>query len=887
MMRTLGEYFLALVLPPTDRRHVQDELDELYEVQVRRKGEAGARRWRRRQVWRFVVRALPTFWWRRPLSGFLALMANRDGTLGVGDTARQDLRFAFRSFRRKPGFSLIVITILGIGIGATTTIFSVVDTVILRPLPYPEPERLVHFGGFSGVRPIQFSHWRDALTSYEGIGAAWNVPATLTGEGPARNLRASRVTPDLLPILGAVPSHGRLLQEGDYGGGQSVGVLGHEVWESQWGSDPGILGRTILVEGNPTLVVGVVGPDFHPPEAVTGPKVDLWLPFDVDNPDISTWGVLSVAGRLKRNVEIMAAQAELRSHTEALSEEFPDLLVRQDGSVIHTNLVPLRVATFGRVGPSLILLMWAVLLMLAIACANVANMLLAQGTARVRELALRGALGAGRRRITRQLLTESLSLSLLGGLLGVGLAFVGIALFLHFKPGEVPRIEGLAVDLRILVFALAASILTGTLFGLFPAFHASRRSVGESIKEGGPASLGIRRGRRLRRGLVITEIALALVLLTSAGLFFRSLVSLSRVDPGFQPENIVLIPLQLGSDYDANGRRQFSDQVQNRLRAVPGVVDVAAGMTAPFQYLGASRCCIWHEVVDETFARTTEPLPMVMAHPVTPSFFATLGSDIIQGREFDSSDNEGDGLVTVINDLTARHFFGEGDAVGNRLRIGGWGTFTVIGVSRGIHHWGMGEGVSPGVYVPYAQWGAGLEHYVLMARTTLDLESFAPLVREAISSVDPALPAEEILTMRERVGASMAGQRFLTILLGTFASVALILATAGIYGTMLQVVGQRRREMGIRMALGASGRQVILSVLRGGLSLTLVGIVAGLGASFAVMRFIRSWLFDSVGFDPLTLAGVVGVLGVGAFAACLAPAMKASRTDPLETLTVE
>ncbi len=886
-MKPLGERLLRLVLPPTDRKHILDELDELHLLQASKVGEAAAEKWRRKQIWGFVIKALPTFWWRRPLSGILQAMAQRDGKLSAVDTLRQDLRFAFRSFRRRPGFNLAAILILGVGIGSTTTIFSVVDTVMLRPLPYPDSGKLVSFGGFSGMRPNMYLRWEAGLSSYETLGAAWNVHTSLTGEGPPRRLQAARVTPQVLPLLGATPHLGRLLMQDDYRGDLGVGVLGFGAWQRLWGGDPDIIGRSIHVEGRPVVVAGILSPTFDPPEVVTGARVDLWLPFDVGDPEISTWSILGVVGRIKDDVGFFAAMAELRAFTTNLAEEIPDELLRQDGSVIHTKLVPLQIATFREVGSSLLLLMWAVLLLLGIACANVANLLLAQGTTRKRELALRGALGAGRGRIVRQLLTESVTLAVLGGVVGIGLAFFGVSAFLRFNPGGVPRIETLSVDPRILLFALLASLATGLLFGLSPALHAARRDVAEAIKDGGTASGGIRRGRRTRSGLVVMEIALALVLLTSAGLFFRSLVAMAEVDPGFQADNLVMLPLHLGSGYEPAGRQQFTLDVASRLGEIPGTMGVAAGLTAPFQYVGANKCCIWHEVREESSGESVRPLPMVMTQPVSSGYFRTIDAKISYGREFDSTDEAGDGLVAIINELTARYFFGTEDVVGRTLEVGGWGTFTVVGVAQGVRHWGVAGGISPAVYVPYSHWGAFSEIYTLMVRSTADMRTLAPMIREAIWAADPNLPVEEIVPMRQRAEASMAGQRFLSILLGTFAAISLILATGGIYASMLQNVGQRRQEMGIRMALGAGGGQVVGLVLRGGMGLAAVGIGIGTVASLGMTQILRSWLFG-IGFvDPVTLVGVILILGGAAIMACIIPALKASRADPLETLKVE
>ncbi len=886
-MKSPGEWCLKAVLPRSDRQHILDELDELHELQVLKVGEVAADRWRRRQIWTFVFRALPTFWWRRPLSGFLRAMAQRDGKVSFWDTLRQDLRFAFRSFKRRPGFSLAAILILGVGIGATTAIFSVVDTVMLRPLPYPESGKLVHFGGHGGMRPSMYARWRDGLGSYESLGAAWNVPVNLTGDGPPVRLQTSRVTEDVFPLLGAAPHLGRLLMRDDYRGDLGIGVLCYGFWQRQLGGDPTIVGQQIRVEGRAVVVAGVLSPDFDPPEAITGAQVDLWLPFDVDDPEISTWSILSVVGRLKNDVGFLAAVEELRTFTTNLAEDLPHELVSQDGSIRYTRLIPLQISTFRGVGSSLVLLLWAVLLMLAIACANVANLLLAQGNARVREMALRGALGAGRRRIVRQLLTESVSLSVLGGVLGVGLAYLGVKAFLRFNPGGVPRIEDLAVDPRVLIFAFVASLVTGVVFGLWPALQAARGNVAEAIKEGGAASAGVYRGRWTRRGLVVAEIALALVLLTGAGLFFRSLLSMARVDPGFQTDHMVMVPLHMGGGYEAVQRQQFTRDVAARLGAQPGTESVAAGLTAPFQYLGANQCCIWHEVNEPGGGEGVEPLPMVMTHPISSGYFKTIDAPITYGREFDVSDEAGDGTIAIINEPMARYFFGTEDAVGRSLEVGGWGTFTVVGVARGVRHWGVARGIRPAIYVPYARWGAFSDIYTLMVRSTADSETLASLIRDAIWAFDPGLPVEEIVPLRQRVEASMAGQRFLSVLLGTFAGIALLLATGGIYATMLQTVGQRRQEMGIRMALGAKGGQVVGLVLKGGMGLTAIGIGFGIAASLGLTQVLRFWLFGIGVIDPVTLAAVVAVLGTGALLACLIPAVKAARADPLETLKVE
>jgi putative ABC transport system permease protein len=779
------------------------------------------------------------------------------------------------------------VLILAVGIGATTTIYSVVDKVMLRPLPYPYPDRLVHFGGYGGTRPLMYVQWRDNLESFDAVGAARGISVNFTGEGPPQRLRASQVSPDFLGFLGAEAHLGRLFMRDDYGVEGSVGLLGYGFWQRNWGGDPAIIGQQIQVEGRPVVVAGILSPDFDPPDAITGDQVDLWLPLDADDEEIATWSVLSVAGRLKEGVGLAGAQAELNAFTTHLAEELPDYLVRRDGSTRLTRLLPLSVATFRNVGGTLVILMISVWFLLLIACANVANLLLAHGTARFREIALRGALGASRGRIFRQLITESLALAVVGGGLGVGLAFLGVKAFLRFNPGGVPRIEELAVDPRVLFFALLASVVTGLIFGTAPALHASRKDAAEAIKEGAAASSASRRGRRTRSVLVVAEIALALVLLTGAGLLFRSLLAQARVDPGFDSEVLVSVPLHLGSGYTAADRQEFTRAVAERIEAIPGTEGVAAGLTVPFEFLGASKCCISNEVEGEGAPPEVEPLPMVMMHPVTPGYFRTLGAEVTQGREFEISDESGEGLVAVINEPTARYFFGTDDVVGRSVRIGTRGAFGIVGVIRGVRHWGVPQGIQTAVYVPYGPWGAFSDIYQLLVRSTADLETLVPRIREAIWSVDPQLPAEEIVPMRQRVETSLASQRFLSILLGTFATVALILATGGIYASMLYTVGQRRQEMGIRLALGGGSGRVVGLVLRGGLVLTVLGIGIGIAVSVGFSTILRSWLWGVSPTDRVTLIGVVLLLGTSALLATLIPALKAARTSPLDTLKVE
>jgi putative ABC transport system permease protein len=393
-----------------------------------------------------------------------------------------------------------------------------------------------------------------------------------------------------------------------------------------------VIGRTIEVDGRPIVVAGVLSPRFVPPDAVTGERVDLWLPFRAETEESFDWSILSVVGRLRDGVSVLGAQEELNSLTANLAEELSGYLVRLDGTLRQTRLVPLQIATFRSVSGPLLLLSWAVGLMLFIACANVANLLLAQGTSRSRELALRGALGATRGRIVKQLLTESVTLALAGGLVGLGLAHLGVKAFLRFNPGGVPRIQDLSVDPRVLIFALLASIFTGLVFGTSPALYASRKDVAAALQEGSATSTASRRGRRTRSGLVVAEIALALILLSSAGLFFKSLLAMGQADPGFLTEHLVSVPLPLAGGYDATSRQQFTSAVTTRLRDLPGTQSVAVSLTVPFEYVGSSQCCMSNDISGGPGSLDVDPLPRVMVHPVTPDYFKTLGAPITSGR---------------------------------------------------------------------------------------------------------------------------------------------------------------------------------------------------------------------------------------------------------------
>lgn len=789
---------------------------------------------------------------------------------------------------RRPGFALPAIVILGIGIGATTTMFSVADTVLLRPLPYPDPGELVYIAR-GNHSPPEFIDWRDGFESFAAIGAAWTDQIALRGRDRAEQLRVARVTPEFFSILGATPHLGRLFAPREYVGEPSLVLLDHGLWQHRWGGDPSIIGRSITLDGQPFVVAGIVSPRFQPPDALTGSHVDVWLPLDVERADVHGRGyaILNVVGRLREDASLEGAQAEMEAYVQSVASENPGRYLRRDGSPNPFPLVPLHIATIRGVAQPLIVLLGAVGLMLLIACANVANLFLAQGTARAREIAVRGALGASRGKIFRQLLTESVALAGVGGLFGVWLAVFGVEAFTRLSPVSVPRLENVAVDTRVLIFALVASVGTGVICGILPALQAARRATIDVLREGASGLTSTRRGRRIRGGLVVAEIALALLLLTGAGLMFRSLVGMMQVDSGFETQNLITFPLQLSGDYTQERRKQFVDDLLERITSMPDTRVASASWTVPFQYTGAARCCWSTRVSNASAGENAAPISSYM-HPVTPGYFDALAIPLLYGRDFTRQDDTPAGWVAIINQRTALQLFGTENAVGERLRFGGGeNTLTVVGVVRAVKHWGAQHQDEFAVYLPYYRFGSTSEILHVAVRTNDDPGRHAAALRQAVWSIDPNLPIEGMSTMQQRVDASLAGPRFLSLLFTTFASIAVVLACGGIYASMLHWVSLRRQEMGIRFALGADRWRVIGHVLLHGLILTFIGLAIGLGSAYGLSRLLRGLIWGIAETDMPTYAAAALLLGATALAACLLPAWRAAQTDPMDTLRSE
>jgi putative ABC transport system permease protein len=889
-VRAYGKMLGAL--PRDFRASFGDEAErlfaELYGEALRERGRTAALRFWIWSTWRLAlcaIRARGEATTNAPMAGG-ATTRHEEGETMMGGFA-QDLRYASRTLRKNPGFALSATLILAAGIGATTTIFSVVDTVVLRSLPYPSAGRLVHFDEGAHSYPL-FRAWQE-LESMEGVAAARDHDVDLTGEGAPQRLPAAAVSDRFFEMLGASPALGRLFTASEHPSTQGPVVLSHGAWQRLFAGDPDVVGRSVRIDGRPIEVVGVLSEDFVPPDIETGSRVDFWLPLDdggEERRDDHGSHTLSVVGRLRPGVALAAAQAEVDAQREAMASQAPTQYVTRDGSIRYTPLVELREATVRSVSRTLWLLFGAVGMLLLIACANVANLFLARGTSRAREIALRGALGASRRRIMRQVLTESVVLAVAGGALGALLAFGGVELLLRFQPGGIPRIDTLAVDGRILAFSLFVSMGTGVLFGWLPALQATRGDINDALKDGG-TSVGVgRRRRRARSLLVITEVALAVVLLAGGGLLFRTLIAMVRVDPGFEVEGLAVLRLSLDAGYTPTGRLQFTEELSERIRALPGTRSVGAGPTIPFSYTGGSRCCWRTNVVGDPAQYDEEDRYASIIHPVTQSYFETLAAPLASGREFDAADMAG-GQVAILNARTAMDLYGTEEVVGRTLMLRGRTPLEVVGVVRGVRHWGLDQEIEPAVYVPYGVFGGDFDRMHFAVRTEAPIETVAAALRQAVWSVDGDLPIPEVVSMEARVSASLASPRFLSGLVGGFALVALLLACGGVYGSMLYTVGQRRREMGIRLALGADRQDVIGLVLRHASLLGGTGIAIGLLVSLALSRLMESLLWGVTPTDPPTYAGVAAALGLTAAVASFLPAWKASRTDPVRTLGAE
>ena len=803
-----------------------------------------------------------------------------------------DLRYALRVLARQPGFTIVAALTLAIGIGANTAIFSIVNAVLLRPLPLSNPESLVVL--WSNTRPERggaaspddFMDFRRDQRSFTDIAAMANSSATLTSRGAeAERLRGMRVSGGLLSILGVPPRLGRdFAREEDTPGGPRVVILSHGLWERRFASDPALVGKTLSLDGEAHTVIGVMpeGFDFPAGFATTQPP-DFWQPLRLD-PAQPNRGAhfLRVVGRLKPGVTLAAAQAELTGIARRLEQQHP---------LTNTNwgmwAFPLHEEYAGNVRQPLLVLLVAVGCVLLIACANVANLLLARATARSKELSVRVALGAGRGRLILQLLTESLLLAGIGGVLGLGIATWSLELVPALAGDSLPRATTIGVDLRALAFTAGAVLLTALLFGLAPAWQIARSALADSLRASSRSTGAAPGTHTLRAGLVVGEVALAFVLLVGAGLMIRSFQQLESVPPGFSPERIVSAQLALpDTQYQDEPRR--TDLVRRyleRLRAVPGVQTAAVTTLLPM----ARQDTLLVFSVDGRPDDGPGRWPISRVSTVSDQYFETLAIPLVRGRYLDSRDQPGSPGAAVISRTLAQRFFKDQDPLGQRIKLAPpqddspW--LTIVGVVDDVRHRNLAQDVEPLLYTAYAHGPAANMNVVVRGDLT-PAELGSTLTRE-LSGLDRNLALVNVRTMESVVSMSLASERFRTRLLGAFALIALLLAAIGVYGVMAYSVEQRSREMGLRMALGAEPRHVMRLVAGQGLAMIGVGLAIGVAAALALTRLVASLLYGISPSDPLTFAAIAAILLTAAAVATFVPARRATRADPMIVLRTE
>jgi len=805
------------------------------------------------------------------------------------ETLTRDLAYAARMLRRNPGFAATVVLTLGLGIGATTAIFTVVNAVLLRPLPYPEPDRLVYIAmsfGDPGDHAFSYTQdyaaWKSHSRTLSQIAGYMSFQANFTGGGEAERVTGGYATMSLFPLLGVQPAIGRtFLPEEDRPGGPPVAILSRAFWKRRFGGDPAVIGKALTLDANTYTVVGVLPATFLIPDRHES-DYDLWVPFAISETGKAKAIMLQVIGRLKPGIGIGAVRSDL----EPLMQQFRRGRKR---SVVVSDWHE-RVA--GGARRSLLIFLCAVSFVLLIACVNVANLLLSRAAAREKEMAVRRALGAAKGRVVQQLLTESMLLGLLGGIVGLALAFWGKNLLIAWISRNLPALDPIRLDYRILAFNLALGLLTGVAFGLAPALQASKVQLNESLKEAGRSAADGHSGHRLRNLLVVFEVALAMVLLCGAGLLLKSFLRMRGIDPGFRSDRILTLNVNLTlSQYPKPlDQTRFFQQAIERIKVLPGVQAVGAGTSIPLG--GYSMTVSGMTIEGKPDADVASSLVMV-----SPDFLRTLTIPLVQGRYFGGSDREGSPSVVMVNESFAHRFFPGENCLGKRIqnpaRKTDW--MTIVGVVRDIRPWAQ-VAAAPEMYLSYLQaeqvhlrmtGGEMGSEMGLAIRTAGDPMSLAAAVRSQLALIDKSQPPHDVKTLDERRAGSLAPRRVNMLLVVTFAALALILGSIGIYGVVSYSVGRRTHEIGIRMALGARQGQILGMVLRNGLGLIAAGVAIGLLASAALTRLISSELWGVSATDPWTFAAVICVLAASGSAACLLPAWRAARVNPTRALRYE
>lgn len=820
------------------------------------------------------------------------------------ETFLQDLKHSLRMFWQSRGFTTAAVAALALGIGANTAIFSVVNTILLKPVPFPDPDRVVAFlntspeGSGGGGSPAKFQHWRSQSSVVEDVTAYRAGVVNLTGNGFPEQLRSNEVSADYFRLFGAPVTLGRTFTpEEDLPHGDKVVVLSYAFWRRRFAGDPHIIGKTISLSGSPYVVIGIIGPNFDIREFTPAP--DVWTPFQLDPHTKDQGHYFQVAGRLKPGVALSQAQAKLKLSADEYRRKFPNALRPKDGFSVE----PLIEAVVGDVRSSLVVLLGAVSFVLLIACANVANLLLARAVGRRREIAIRAAIGAGRGRIIRQLLTESVLLSLGGAMAGLALGAIGIRALLKVNTANLPRVGEngslVALDWRVAAFTVLVAAVTGLLFGLIPALYSSRVELSSALKESSGRSGSGFRQNKTRTVLVVSEIALAIILLVGAALLIRTSVALAGVNPGFDASHVLTMRMSLTGPrfLQTAGVELMAREGVERLRALPGVVSAAA------------TCCIPLEGgYGLPFVIVGRPLQQGPFHggggfsPISPSYFDVFKIPILRGRAFTERDDASGERVVIINQAMARQFWPKGDPLADQLWIakgsgvGEMATETprkIIGISGDVHDGGLNRDPRPVMYLPNAQvpdafnaLNVRLIPIAWVVRTRGEPHAISSAIQEQLRQVS-GLPVSDIRSMEEVISRSTSRQRFNMWLMVIFGGTALLLAAIGIYGLMAYSVQQRTQEIGIRLALGAESGDVRRMVVFQGMRLSLVGVVVGIGAAFGMSRLITSFLFGVKANDPIVFVAIPILLsGVALFAVWL-PARRATKIDPVVALRYE
>jgi putative ABC transport system permease protein len=807
------------------------------------------------------------------------------------ETLWQDLRQGARSLFKQPTFTIVALITLALGVGANTAVFSVVHAVLLQSLPYRDADRLAMVwetrrsnpSGQNVINMGNFFDWKEQNRVFEDMAAFGGASVNLTGDGEPEKIPSQIATTNLFNVLGVNPILGRTFAPDEGKPGQpGVVVISFGLWQRRFGGDPRIIGRKLNLSGAETTVIGVMPANFNwhvNAGSIATKMAEIWSPWQVEERNRRGRGPMAVA-RLKPGVSLEQAQAEMSAIHGRIERQYSEF-----NAGWGVNLVPLRTQFAGKIRPALLVLLGAVGMVLLIACANVANLLLARAAGRQREVAVRAALGANRGRIIRQLLTESLLLAGLGGLAGLTLAWWGTDLLVSLAPPDLLNLPQVKLNAVVLGFTLGISLLTGVIFGLAPAIEATRLNLSESLKEGGKSAGGMR-ARRLRNSLVVIEVAMALVLLIGAGLLIRSFALLQGGDPGFNAQNVLTMGVSLrGSKYDNDQKRvNFFRQAIAEMQALPGVESVGAVNSLPF--------AAFHPATSvDIEGRPLAPVAQKLKTGVMvtdANYFRTMQIPLKRGRLFTDQEAAEMRHVVVINETFARQHFPSEDPLGKRVTIymkDDNRPCEIIGVVGDSKHMGLDAEVRPMSYWPHPELASS--GMTLVIRTRGDAASVTSAARNVIRALDPEQPVSDVRTMESLIGTSMARARFNTLLLTVFAVVALLLAGVGIYGVMAYTVAQSTREIGVRMALGARANDALWLVVRRGMTLSLAGVAIGVAASFALTRLMETLLFNVSATDPLTFAGIPLLLALVALLACLIPARRAAKVDPMVALRTE